>query len=71
MCLIFVGKGYPQKFFNLEKFPNYGTSIATIHNQAHATYHEKGTLYSAFDFQKQVPTLTGFTACSTLQEVVA
>ena len=24
MCLIFVGKGYPQNFFNLENFPNYG-----------------------------------------------
>ena len=25
MCLIFVGRGYPRKLFNLEHFPIYGS----------------------------------------------
>ena len=30
MCLIFVGEGYPPKYFNVENFfPNYGSLYCT------------------------------------------
>ena len=32
MGLIFVGEGYPQKIFNFENFPNYGTLVYALND---------------------------------------
>ena len=50
MCLIFVGQGQPQNFFNLENFPNYGIcyveSLLSLQVRTYFLYISENASYS-------------------------